>query len=306
MTALLILAFNRPDLTEHLCRRLVRLDADLQIYVSIDGPRERVSGELESVLQVRTILRRELGNRIVDERVSAVNLGCADAVMQGIQWFFSQVDEGIILEDDCIPSAAFLEYCDLGLKVFRDDESVASLCGVNYAPSSFTRGAPLVRSMFQHLWGWATWRRATVGFRIRDPQWRERVLTSPSLTRLSPLQRRDWLRWFSVAEDEQPHTWDFQWVMHQWSLGREAILPSIPLVQNIGFNGGAHHSAGAPRYYFESDPDELSAWEKELGAFPLRDAARSEGMDRWIARNIYSPSVRVRAARRVQRVLSRG
>ena len=38
-------------------------------------------------------------------------MGCRKSVSSGISWFFDQEEMGIILEDDCLPSESFFNYC---------------------------------------------------------------------------------------------------------------------------------------------------------------------------------------------------
>lgn len=305
MTAVLLLGFNRPQAAGALAERLKNLDPDLEVFVSLDGPRQDVAGEAEVVAETREVLGDLLGDQLVAERLSATNEGCGLAVQSGLQWFFGQVTEGIILEDDCLPSRQFLDFAKHCLEVYREDASVSTICGVNFAPEHLTSGDPVVRSRFHHLWGWATWRRELEGFQVQDPAWRPKARGSQFFKELGPLERRDWLRWFSAAEDERPHTWDFQWVLKSWSEGKETIMPSLPLVANVGFDGGAHHSSGAPSYYFESQPRDLERWAQALDAFDWQVARRVDDLDRWISRQVYSPQLRTRILRKARRIPSR-
>ena len=58
--------------------------------------------------QATSDLAREAALRIdwqceVTTRFLDANLGCRKAVSSAIDWFFDEVEEGIILEDDCLP-----------------------------------------------------------------------------------------------------------------------------------------------------------------------------------------------------------
>ena len=52
---------------------------------------------------------------------SEENQGCKLAVTRGIDWFFDNEDEGIILEDDCLPNIYFYEFCKVLLEKYRND-----------------------------------------------------------------------------------------------------------------------------------------------------------------------------------------
>ena len=47
----------------------------------------------------------------IERLYSDVNQGCRLGVSRAITWFFEQVEEGIILEDDCVPHPDFFPYC---------------------------------------------------------------------------------------------------------------------------------------------------------------------------------------------------
>jgi hypothetical protein len=59
------------------------------------------------------------------------NLGCKNAVSGGINWFFSHEEMGIILEDDCLPSASFFDYATQLLQRYRHDNRIWMISGFN-------------------------------------------------------------------------------------------------------------------------------------------------------------------------------
>ncbi len=299
MTSVLVLAFNRPECTRALAKRLASFD-DVEVFVSVDGPRPGNAKDAESVAEVRETLYSVLGTRIAMERESESNLGCADGVAAGLTWFFDQVDEGVILEDDCLPTPEFMAFTRAGLEAFRGQHGIGAICGSNFAPAALSKGSLAVRSRYFHLWGWATWKRAMEGFSVRPEDWRSALKASPEWKSMNPIERRDWRRMFAVADEEHPHTWDYQFVMHQWLHGRDSVLPSIPLVQNIGFAGGAHHAGDPPGYYYESSENERSPYLEVKSGDSLPLPARSSQTDRWISRNVFSPPISSRLARRLR------
>jgi hypothetical protein len=300
VTAVLVLAFNRPDCAEVLAHRLRKLGG-LRIYVSIDGARPDRPDELRRVHEVREVLRDVLADSVVAERAMHQNLGCADAVASALHWFFDTEPEGVILEDDCIPTPEFFEFADMGLSALRYDDSVGAICGVNYAPSSVLNGEPAARTRFFPLWGWAAWRRSVQGFAVRRPDWNTLVRRSPEWNSLNPIERRDWKRMFSVAGQTQPHTWDYQFVMHQWLAGRDSVVPAVPLVENVGFESGSHYSAGPPGHYYMSTDAQRMHMMSVLKSRRSFAPARSRSLDRWTSKTVFSPSVGYRVRRRVQR-----
>ncbi len=49
--------------------------------------------------------------QVIEPLYSDVNQACRLGLSRAITWFFDQVEEGIILEDDCVPLPDFFPYC---------------------------------------------------------------------------------------------------------------------------------------------------------------------------------------------------
>lgn len=299
MTPVLILAFNRTSCIEQLATRLRDLGAT-HVYLSIDGARHNRVGEDHVVREVHTTARKILGSSIIEERVGTRNLGCASAVHAGLTWFFERQNAGIVLEDDCLPTLEFIDFCSRGLTAYADDHSIGAICGVNYAPPSIFNGRPVARTRFFPLWGWATWRRSIAGFEVQSPDWYKSASQTKEWRSLTLLERRDWKRMFRSAGEASPHTWDYQFVLHQWINGSDCVVPVVPLVENIGFSDGAHFSDGPPGYYYMSSQQQrdqmLDALSRTEGLMP----ERLPQLDKWISRHVFSPPLSFRTRRRVK------
>jgi len=298
VTNVLVLAFNRREQAEQLGQALSQF-RDVNVFVSLDGPRPGFPADVAAVAEVSRALHRHLGRRVVEQQVSSTNLGCARAVAEGLKWFFGQVSEGIVLEDDCLPTREFVDFCRLGLDAYREDESVGAICGVNYAPPSVMNGVPWARSRFFLLWGWAAWRRSLTGFSIHQSRWLDTFRHTMEWQQMSSIERIDWIRMFSVGGRQEPHTWDYQFLLHQWANGREAVLPRIPLVENTGFTIGTHSTGAPPGFYYVSDPTDRKAVLRDIRDTPDISSRRIESLDAWISSNIFSPPMHERIRRRL-------
>jgi len=88
------------------------------------------------------------------------NLGCGLGPSSAITWFFENVEEGIILEDDCVPVESFFEFCELLLDYYRNIPKVMHISGNNFQDGRKRGSGSYYFSRFTHNTGWATWRRA--------------------------------------------------------------------------------------------------------------------------------------------------
>src|SRR5262245_56278428 len=128
----LFLVFNRPDTTARVMEA-IRAARPERLYVAADGPRENNAGEAEErCAEVRQLATRVNWPCEVRTLFREHNLGCRKAVSSAITWFFEQEPEGIILEDDCLPSQSFFPFCAELLARFRDDERIMFITGCNF------------------------------------------------------------------------------------------------------------------------------------------------------------------------------
>lgn len=102
----LLLIFNRPDTTEQVFQA-IRKARPRQLFVAADGPRKDNKNDKLKCVSARRIISKVDWDCQIKTLFHDENLGCGRAVSGGISWFFEHVPEGIILEDDCLPSASF-------------------------------------------------------------------------------------------------------------------------------------------------------------------------------------------------------
>lgn len=297
-----VLLFNRPRLTARVVEA-IRAVRPRQLFLIADGPRPEVPGDVEACAAARAEAERVDWECAVSRNYAEVNLGLKRRVESGLDWLFEQVEEAIILEDDCLPDASFFRFCDELLRRYRDEPRVMAISG-----SDFTFGlnqdggdASYFFSRYPLIWGWATWRRA---WRLHDPTmegvveairagWLESLLDDPRAAAY-------WA--FTLGENAAaPYTWDYGWLLSCWRHGGLSVHPKTNLVSNIGFGGGASHT--------HDQRDAMSELPVEPMPFPLRHPSaveRDAACDRVIEQNVFSGSLerlwlRLRAHRRALR-----
>ena len=156
-TAVLFVVFNRPDTTVQVFEA-IRQAKPPRLYVAADGPREGREGEADRVAKVREIATAVDWPCEVKTLFRENNLGCKYAVSGAITWFFEQEEQGIILEDDCLPSQSFFWFCEELLNRYKNDFRIWHISGNNFyyttktAIESYTFGG-----IFGSIWGWASW-----------------------------------------------------------------------------------------------------------------------------------------------------
>ncbi len=239
---ILLLLFNRPDLAEKVFEQIAKARPK-KLFIAVDGPRPTVSGEGDLVIANREFAQKVDWPCEVLTLFSEENLGCGRAVRSAISWFFEHVDQGIILEDDCLPNDSFFQFTAEMLERYKHDEQVMMVNGTSYLPESVKSDLSYYFSIFEHVWGWATWRRAWEKYDVTMQNFPGSPPVRSRLNGLSPLTRYYMRRNFSKAKNGLIDTWDYQWEHSIWDNLGLAIAPVHNLVSNIGFDERATHTS---------------------------------------------------------------
>lgn len=239
-TPILLLVFNRPDVTAQVFDRIKKV-APKKLYVAADGFRSE--SEIFKCDQVRAIVTNITWDCEIKTLFRAQNLGCGKAVSEGIKWFFEHEEAGIVLEDDCLPELSFFSFCSTMLKHFKEDDRIAHISGSNFQDGHNRGDGSYYFSALTHVWGWASWRRAwkDYDFKISTfPKLDTQFNAFPSHKPFAP----HWLKIFDRVHKGEIDTWDYQYAYHNLINGRKAVMPNSNLITNIGIGTEATHTQG--------------------------------------------------------------
>ena len=282
MTPVLLIGFNRPDTMSVVLDRLREVQPK-QLFVAIDGPRRGRAEDDNKVQQSRDLVDEIDWDCEVRTLFQNENLGCALGVSTAISWFFEQVDEGIILEDDIIPHQSFFGFCTELLDRYRSDHRIFAISGCNYVPQAHLAqpDASYRFSRVPHIWGWATWRRSWRQYELNIADWRRRL---PIRRLWADVQHSVpgtayWAGTFELLGRGQIDTWDGQLVLAAMASGQLTATSNTNLVDNIGFGPNATHT-------FE-DRKELPAASPVTLPVQACSVQVDEGADEWTRKHHY-------------------
>ena len=99
-TPLLLIAWRTP----HTLRQVIdaiRQVNPTRLYLDCDDPSPERPGKAEKVAATRAVIDTEIDLPCQIQRLySVINQGCRLGVSRAITWFYEQLEEGIIFEDD--------------------------------------------------------------------------------------------------------------------------------------------------------------------------------------------------------------
>lgn len=238
-TPVLFLIFNRLEISKKVFEA-IRQAKPPKLYIGSDGPRKERPDEEEIVNSVRDYILSGVDWECeIKTLFRKENLGCKYAVSEAISWFFEHEEQGIILEDDCLPSQSFFWFCEELLDKYKNDTRVFLISGYNKQTSWKPDLNDYFFSHFGGIWGWASWKRA----------WEKYDL---EMTKLDEFKKRNYFKYLfgeelgkirqKQMENCPSTTWDFQWGFARHMNSGLACVPAKSLIKNIGFGEGATHT----------------------------------------------------------------
>lgn len=239
---ILFLVFNRPSQTARVFESLRRV-RPRRLFVAADGPRPGRAGEGALCAETRRLATAVDWPCEVKTLFREGNLGCGQAVSEGISWFFDEVEEGIILEDDCLPNSDFFEFCGMMLNRYRTEEKVGTIGGSHCLPPDLEMKRTHYTSKYFQMWGWASWRRFWKHYdfsmsSVSDKGWQEIFRATHPV----PIEARFWYLIYQKLAAGGFDTWDFQVCFTAWRRNAVHIMPSKNLVSNLGYGSDATHT----------------------------------------------------------------
>jgi hypothetical protein len=250
-TPVALLIFKRPETTEKILEVLRQVKPS-KLLVFADGPRANQPDEVEKCNATRSIIERVDWDCEVLKYYSEDNLGCGLGPATGINWVFEQVEEAIILEDDCLPHPTFFRFCDELLDKYRDDKRIMMISGFNILGEWKSKDQDYHFSYFGAIWGWASWRRAWQHFDFDAKLWSDvnvkqgiKNLLGDELLYHYRAETFDQIYKLRNHQNSGFDIWDYQWDLSMLVQSGISITPSVNLISNIGFTKDATHTKQA-------------------------------------------------------------
>ena len=230
------------------------------LYVFSDGPRS--DRDIDAVNEVRAYLRCIDGFSSVEVIESEANAGLAASLIRGIGLVLNEYDSIIVLEDDLVTSPYFLKYMRDALRVYQDEERVASVSGYSFPLDIETAETFFLN--YTACWGWGTWRR---GWQLFEPSGDKLLSEVRKRGLCDEFDMRGAYPYTQMLQDQcrgKVDSWAVRWHASLFLAGRLMLFPGRSLVNNIGHDGSGVNCAGASHFDVS-----LSDTEVRVGGIPL-------------------------------------
>ena len=241
-SAILFIIFNRPDTTEKVFGQ-IRLTQPRRLYITADGPREDSQDDKRLCQLTRDVVKKVDWPCEVKTLFKEANAGCKHGVSAALDWFFDQEDEGIVLEDDCLPANSFFKFCDDLLEKYRDDHRVRHITGCNLQFGRKWGDGNYYFSNRVHVWGWASWKRVWREYDLNLDKYDADGVREAMLNIYGDDVVADaWTNIFIDQKAGETNSWAYPLDFANFFNNGLVIIPNENLISNIGFGSGGTHT----------------------------------------------------------------
>jgi len=243
---ILFLIFNRIQETNKSFESIKKAKPK-RLYIAADGPRDFIAGEKEVCSEVRNIALKIDWDCEVFTLFRDKNLGCKTAIVTAINWFFESEDEGIILEDDVIPTEDFFPFCDIMLEKYRQNLQIKAINGFNQFGQGVVNNSYFF-SRGYYPWGWATWKSRWRYYNEKEID--TSLLDDKEIKSVYHNSAIEGIKFnLNIINNKILDTWDYQMLYMIMVQKGYVIVPYANLTSNIGVNGA--HSMNNNNIFFK-------------------------------------------------------
>jgi len=235
-----LFVYNRPTHTRQTVDALQKnaLSKDSDLFVFSDGAKSEL--QAEAVCEVRQFIHQIEGFRSVTIVERGINFGLARSVIDGVTSLVNEHGRIIVLEDDLVVTAHFLDFMNRALDKYENEQQVIQVSGYMFPIKVNIKEDALLLPLTTS-WGWATWKRAWQLFDI-DAKGYAQVKADLVLRKRFNLD--GWYDYFSMLEDQlagRVDSWAIRWYLATFLFQGLTLYPRQSLILNAGFDGSGTH-----------------------------------------------------------------
>lgn len=261
-TPVLYITFARPEYASQSFAAIKKAQPK-KLYFYSNKARNDRPDEVQRNEEVRSYLRQidwdcEVKTWFRDEYVDVFT-----SLWGAMDWVFDNEEEAIVLEEDCVASLAFFDYCEKLLQKYKDEPRVRLISGDNFTPEYNPGDYDYFFTRLPDIYGWASWKAKWKNLdreMIDWPQVRkkrlkkyfphvlERVFQSVIMNKI-------------LGDNKPSKPWDFTTCYNMLKNDEVSITPRFNLVEDIGLSGANHEvnikkMGGLPRFEGNTYPTE--------------------------------------------------
>jgi hypothetical protein len=269
-----LFTYNRLEETQKTVDALKKnyLASDSDIFIFSDGAKNE-NGK-NKVEEVRQYLKTINGFKSVTIFQSENNKGLATSIISGVTQILERYGKVIVLEDDLITSANFLNFMNQALDFYEFNSSVFSISGYSFnLPSLKNNKADFYIGYRASSWGWGTWKNQwdKVSWEITDFK---QFIWNPvkHLKFLRGGSDMSLMLWRQM--NDKIDSWAIRWCYHQFKNNLFTVYATKSKIINIGVGNNATHTKRNSRFEVELDDGKQEIFKFEQNVSIDRELAK--------------------------------
>ena len=255
LAPVIIFNYNRPDHSLQTWDSLSRNQyaAETELYLYCDGPKDTASEEMKQrILSLHAQAKQYAKDAVKSGLFKAVHVVCAEAnkglansIIGGVSDVIAKHGRVIVLEDDLLTSPYFLKYMNTALDKYESYPSVFTISANRPPVKKMAIPADYEYDVFVSLrpfsTGWATWKDKweKIDWSL---EYLEDFLKHPQQIKSFHHGGDDLTNMLLLQRDHKIDSWAIRYAFQHFYHHAVAILPCVPYVDNIGFDGTGIHS----------------------------------------------------------------
>lgn len=240
-TPVLYITFARPEYASRSFAAIKNAQPK-KLYFYSNKARDEKPDEIKRNLEVRSYVEQidwdcEVKTWFRDEYVDIFT-----SINGAINWIFDNEEMAIVLEEDCVASLAFFDYCEKLLIRYKDEPRVRLISGDNFTPEFNPQGFDYFFTRISHIYGWASWQNRWKSLDWEMEEWPSIRKTKFKLFYPHFLERLYYSFMFSriYKRDAEQKAWDFTTCYNMVKNDEVSVMPKHNLVFDIGEVGDNH------------------------------------------------------------------
>jgi hypothetical protein len=248
-----LFVYNRLSETKQTVTSLQKnfLARESELFIFSDGPKTDMDSE--KVNQVREYIKSISGFKNITLFESPQNKGLANSIISGVTQIIEQYGKIIVLEDDLILSANFLDFMNAAILFYQNDLRIQSISA--YSP--FIEFDFVYADVFFHHrtfpWGWATWKNRWNITIFDKEKIKKSIHNNRQLKNFTKCCGNDISKMLLGSLNGINNSWYVRWVYNHYINNTFAVFPVLSKVANIGFTNNSTHCSRINTYKSKID-----------------------------------------------------
>lgn len=243
--AVILFTYNRSIHTNEVLEALKRNTVMVEkLMIFQDGLKQNEDAEEWKKVNM---LIRDIDWCETEVIVSEYNKGLAKSIISGINYAFREYDAVIVLEDDCVPTANFIDFMRQCFEKYESNKMVYSISGYSW-PITLEKGEYDVYGCGRiSSWGWGTWKDRW-GIYERNYDLLQELKQKEDTSRNLALWGQDLEEALVSNLRGSADSWAVFWALNVISKEGICINPYESFINNIGMDGSGVHCGVTDRF----------------------------------------------------------